>query len=73
MFVFGGNTTKSSFNDLWEYDVAGCEWKLVKTHGAVLSPSPSRPASSRACVLRWRLPLITRTDAVFCLVMSVKH
>jgi len=37
MYIFGGNTTKASFNDLWDYDVPSCEWRLVKTHGR--SPS----------------------------------
>lgn len=37
MFVFGGNTTRNSFNDLWEYRVESNRWRQVK--GLGLSPS----------------------------------
>lgn len=37
MYVFGGNTTKNSFNDLWELDVLSAEWTQVKASGS--SPS----------------------------------
>jgi hypothetical protein len=30
MYVFGGNTTKESFNDLWEYAISPHAWTLVK-------------------------------------------
>jgi len=37
MWIFGGNTTKTSFNDLWWLDVAAKEWHAVKATG--LSPT----------------------------------
>ena len=36
MYVFGGNTIKSSFNDLWEFNVIDYKWCLVKTHGEIV-------------------------------------
>ena len=33
MFVFGGNATKASFNDLWEFHTREAVWKLVRTAG----------------------------------------
>lgn len=30
MFVFGGNTTQRSFNDLWEFDVVASTWTKVR-------------------------------------------
>ena len=31
MYVFGGNTTKASFNDLWAHDVRTAQWRLIAT------------------------------------------
>jgi hypothetical protein len=33
MYVFGGNTTKASFNDLWHFEVARGVWHAVQTQG----------------------------------------
>ena len=33
MYIFGGNTTKSSFNDLWEFHVPSVTWRQIKTTG----------------------------------------
>ena len=30
MYVFGGNTTERSFNDLWEFRVPSATWQLIK-------------------------------------------
>ena len=37
MFVFGGNTTLATFNDLWQFDTASAAWSLVRAYG----PTPS--------------------------------
>eukprot|EP00306_Pavlova_sp_CCMP459_P016970 CAMPEP_0185207994 /NCGR_PEP_ID=MMETSP1140-20130426/61272_1 /TAXON_ID=298111 /ORGANISM="Pavlova sp., Strain CCMP459" /LENGTH=126 /DNA_ID=CAMNT_0027775703 /DNA_START=12 /DNA_END=392 /DNA_ORIENTATION=+ len=37
MFVFGGNTCRESFNDLWQYSLEERSWARVKTRGS--SPS----------------------------------
>ena len=37
MYVFGGNTTCDSFNDLWLFDIRKAEWSLLETHGSVPS------------------------------------
>merc|ERR1712060_438401 len=34
MYIFGGNTTKNSFNDLWELDAHKAEWTQVKASGS---------------------------------------
>jgi hypothetical protein len=33
MFLFGGNTTKASFDDLWEFRVASASWRKVRARG----------------------------------------
>ena len=33
MYVFGGNTTKASFNDLWAHDVQTGIWEKITTDG----------------------------------------
>ena len=33
MYVFGGNTTKASFNDLWAHDVRTGIWRQIATDG----------------------------------------
>lgn len=37
MFVFGGNTTRTSFNDLWEFQVLTNSWHQVKSTGVTPS------------------------------------
>jgi len=37
MFVFGGNTTRASFNDLWEFQVDLNRWRPIKGSGAAPS------------------------------------
>ena len=38
MYIFGGNTTRQSFDDLWRFDVPASRWELVKATGTAPSP-----------------------------------
>lgn len=52
MLVFGGNTTKASFDDLWEFAVASATWRQVRAAGG--SP-PSGRVGHTLCAMGSRL------------------
>jgi len=52
MFVFGGNTTKASFDDLWEFVVEAGAWRQVKAVGG--TPPTGRVGHS-LCAIGSRL------------------
>lgn len=67
MYIFGGNTTKSSFNDLWEFHVPSVTWRQIKTTGTpprctCLPPAtrapPCRPAALGAPWGAWVVPVV---------------
>ena len=52
MFVFGGNTTKASFNDLWEFRVGCGTWRQVRAAGG---QAPSGRVGHTLCAMGSRL------------------
>ena len=51
MFLFGGNTTKASFDDLWEFGVASASWRKVRARGV----RPSARVGHTLCAVGSRL------------------
>jgi N-acetylneuraminic acid mutarotase len=55
MFVFGGNTTQVSFNDLWELSISTSTWSQVRVSSGV---SPSGRVGHTLTALGSRLLLL---------------
>ncbi|KOO22403.1 voltage dependent ion channel [Chrysochromulina tobinii] len=57
MFLFGGNTTKASFDDLWEFRVASASWRKVRARGV----RPSARVGHTLCAVGSRSPALAPT------------